>query len=61
MERLLTVPMVVERTRYSRAFVYSLIASGRLPSVVCGRTRRVRESDLDTFIRDLAQPELTAA
>jgi len=61
MERLLTVPQVVERTQYSRAFVYELIASKRLPSVACGRTRRVREVDLDSFIRELAEPELAAA
>jgi excisionase family DNA binding protein len=61
MERLLTVPQVVDRTQFSRALVYELIASGRLPSVTEGRTRRVREADLDEYIRGLRQPLLTAA
>lgn len=61
MERLLTIPQVVERTQYSRAFIYELVAAGRLPSVVEGRTRRIREADLDEFIRSRAQPSLTAA
>lgn len=61
MERLLTVPQVVERTQFSRAFVYELIASGRLPSATEGRTRRVREADLDDYIRNLRTASLSAA
>lgn len=61
MERLLTVRDVQERTRYSRSFIYTLLASGVLPSVSQGRTRRVREADLDAYIRGMAQPTQAAA
>lgn len=61
MERLLTVRDVAERTRYSRSFVYELLSAGTLPSVTQGRTRRVREADLDAYIRRLAEPTQAAA
>lgn len=61
MERLLTVRDVAERTRYSRSFVYELMSRGTLPSVSQGRTRRVREADLDDFIRRLVEPAQVAA
>lgn len=48
--RLLTVRQIVERTGWSRAFVYSLLGRG-LPVVRVGRTVRVLESDLEAFIR----------
>jgi excisionase family DNA binding protein len=54
MDRLLTVPEVAERLRHGRTRVYQLIGEGRLLSVTVGpRARRVRESDLDTFIAGL--------
>ncbi len=57
MERLLRIPEVAERTALSRTTIYELIARGDLPSVAVGgtRTRRVRESDLDAWIRGQAQ------
>jgi excisionase family DNA binding protein len=54
MDRLLTVPEAAEVLRHGRTRVYQLIGEGRLPSVVVGpRARRVRESDLQTFIASL--------
>lgn len=53
-DRLYTIPEVAERLRHGRTRVYQLIHEGRLPSVVVGpRARRVRESDLQTFIASL--------
>ncbi len=53
MERLLRIPEVAERTALSRTTIYELIARGDMPSVAVGgtRTRRIRESDLDAWIR----------
>lgn len=58
MEQLLTIPEVVERTRLSRTTIYELIARGDLPSCAAGatRTRRVREAELDEWIRRQATP-----
>ncbi len=57
MERLLRIPEVAERTALSRTTIYELIGRGAIPSVAVGgtRTRRVRESDLDAWIRGQAQ------
>jgi excisionase family DNA binding protein len=61
MERLLKVADVTERTRLSRSLVYELIASGDLPSIAIGRTRRVREADLDAWVQAKAGEQATAA
>jgi excisionase family DNA binding protein len=55
MERLLKIAEVVERTALSRTVIYELIAAHELPSVAVGRARRVREADLDEFIRRKAE------
>lgn len=55
MERLLKVAEVGERLSLSRSAVYELIAARQLPSVAVGRARRVREADLDGFIRHKAE------
>jgi excisionase family DNA binding protein len=53
-DRLYTIPEVCERLNYGRSWVYQLIRSGRLRSVLAGpRSRRVRESDLQQFIASL--------
>lgn len=61
MEQLLTVADVVERTRLSRTVVYELMRSGDLPAVNRGRSRRIREADLDEWIRQLGKQPTTAA
>jgi excisionase family DNA binding protein len=55
MERLLRVPEAAARIALSRTTTYELILSGALPSVTIGRTRRIREADLDAFIRRQAE------
>lgn len=61
MERLLKVGDVVERTQLSRALVYELIARAELPSVAIGRTRRIREIDLDRWITAKAREQASPA
>lgn len=41
------------RIGVGRTSVYSLLASGQLPSFHFGRRRLIREADLDAFIRSM--------
>ncbi len=50
---LLKVPDVVACLGVSRAKVYELMASGELTSVRVGGSRRIRASDLETFVTGL--------
>ena len=50
---LLKVPDVVACLGISRAKVYELMASGELTSVRVGGSRRIRASDLESFVTDL--------
>ncbi len=50
---LLKVPDVVVCLGVSRAKIYELMASGELPSVRVGGSRRIRAEDLDAFIAGL--------
>jgi excisionase family DNA binding protein len=57
-ERLLTPEQVAERLSLSVLTVRSWLRSGRLPGVKPGgRVWRVRELDLDEYIRGLARPD----
>lgn len=38
-----------------RSTVYELLYAGRIPSVKIGNCRRIRFSDLETFVRDLTE------
>ena len=60
MEQLLKVPDICERLKLSRSIVYELIASGELPSVAIGRSRRVREADLDAWVQAKARAQAGA-
>lgn len=53
MEQLLKIPEVAARLGVARSTVYELMARGELRSVAPGgtRTRRIREADLDEWIR----------
>lgn len=44
---------VAQRIGHCESRVYELMGSGELPSVTIGRSRRVRLTDLMTFIEDL--------
>ncbi|MFM7271344.1 MAG: helix-turn-helix domain-containing protein [Actinomycetes bacterium] len=48
--RFLTVQEVADLIRVSTMTVYRLIKSGDLPAVRVGRSFRVRESDVDTYL-----------
>lgn len=50
---LLKVPDVVACLGISRAKVYELMASGQLPSVRVGGSRRIRAQDLEMFVAGL--------
>lgn len=52
-ERLLTVTEVAQRLRCDRGTVYRRVRAGSLPVVVEGTRMRVRETDLDDYIRAL--------
>ncbi|PZR62533.1 MAG: hypothetical protein DLM71_06480 [Chloroflexi bacterium] len=54
-ERLLSVREVAERTALSRTSVYELLLSRDLASLHIGTARRVREVDLDRWIRRRAE------
>ncbi len=54
-EILLTGTEVAQRLRISRAKVYWLIQRGELPSVRMGRNVRVRQQDIDEYIRRCLQ------
>ena len=51
---LLTVLEVAESLGVSRSTVYELLYARRFPSVKIGNSRRVRRSDLEAFVRDMA-------
>jgi excisionase family DNA binding protein len=55
-ERLLTVPEVAERLHVGKTTVWEMIYRGELPSLLIGRSRRVREVELDEWIRRQAVP-----
>lgn len=46
----LTVGEVAQMLRVSNMTVYRLINSGQLPAVRVGKSYRVREEDLDSFL-----------
>jgi len=48
---LLTASEVARHLKISKALAYKLIAEGKLPGIRFGRTVRVREEDLNSFIR----------
>jgi excisionase family DNA binding protein len=61
MERYLKVAEVVERTRLSRSKVYDLLLRGSIPSASIDRTRRVREADLEEWMRAQVENPLSPA
>ena len=50
--RLLTVNEVADLLRVSRMTVYRLIKDGEMAAVRVGRSYRLREDDVDTYLRD---------
>ena len=50
---LLKIPQVMERLAMGQTKLYELMASGALPSVKVGRSRRIRSDELESFIEEL--------
>ena len=61
MEQYLKVRQVVERTGLSRSKVYDLLLRGSIPSASIDRTRRVREADLDEWMREQVERPMAPA
>jgi excisionase family DNA binding protein len=53
---LLTVVEAAEVLSVGRSTVYELIYAKQLPSVKIGNCRRIKRSDLETYVRDLCEP-----
>ena len=51
-DRLLTVAEVAASMRVSNMTVYRLIKSGQLAAIRVGKNYRIRESDVDRYLRD---------
>jgi excisionase family DNA binding protein len=49
---LLTVPEAGRALAISRSKMYDLLNSGHLPSIHIGRSRRVRVSDIENFVKN---------
>jgi excisionase family DNA binding protein len=50
--RLLTVNEVADLLRVSRMTVYRLIKTGEMPALRVGRSYRLREEDVTTYLRE---------
>jgi excisionase family DNA binding protein len=48
--RYVTVAEVADLLRVSNMTVYRLVQSGQLPAVRVGRSYRIREEDVDSFV-----------
>ncbi len=53
--RLLRIEDIADRLAVSRSMAWKLIAHGQLRSLRIGRAVRVRQADLDAYIRDAAR------
>ena len=51
-ERLLTVSEVASTMRVSNMTVYRLIKSGQLSAIRVGKNYRIRESEVDRYLRE---------
>lgn len=51
---MLTVPQVCRVLQMSRSKVYEMLASGEIPSVSIGRSRRIHNRDLEAYLASLA-------
>ena len=50
MDEVMTVTEVAELLKQSRTIVYQLIMSGEIPSYKLGKSRRIRKSDVESWI-----------
>ena len=56
-DRILTAREVAEYLQLSKSKVYYLLATKQLPHLKIGRSVRVRESDLNLWLKGQAVPE----
>tara|TARA_Y100000590_G_scaffold82669_1_gene92133 strand:- start:719 stop:910 length:192 start_codon:yes stop_codon:yes gene_type:complete len=52
-DRLLTIQDIIDRLKIGRTRVYALLSSGELIGVKVGASRRIRMSDLNTYLESL--------
>lgn len=50
MEKIYTVPQVAEYLQISRSKMYDWLKKGKIPYILIGRNKRIRESDLQAWI-----------
>jgi excisionase family DNA binding protein len=50
MEKIYTVPQVAEYLQISRSKMYDWVRKGKIPYILIGRNKRIRESDLQAWI-----------
>ena len=49
----ITPEMAADRLSVSRSTIYALLKSGRIPSLKIGRSRQIRVSSLESYVRHL--------
>ena len=52
MEKIYTVPQVAEYLQISRSKMYDWVRRGKIPHILIGRNKRIKESDLQAWIED---------
>lgn len=50
-DRLLTVSEVAAALRVSNMTVYRLVRTGQVPAIRVGKNYRIRQADLDTYLK----------
>jgi excisionase family DNA binding protein len=55
----LKVPEVAEVLRIARSRAYELVAEGEIPSVRIGRSVRISRKELERWLEEQRQPELS--
>ena len=50
MEKIYTVPQVAEYLQISRSKMYDWVRKGKIPYILIGRNKRIRESDLQAWM-----------
>ena len=50
MEKIYTIPQVAEYLQISRSKMYDWVKRGKIPYILIGRNKRIRESDLLAWI-----------
>ena len=54
---LLTIEEAAQQLSLGRSLLYEQLQRGTIPSVRIGRSRRIRRSDLEAFVAELAEDD----